>query len=302
MPQCSAGRRRNDGLLEATQLSRGRGGCTIATLWPGLLLMAVASACVNPTHTAEHVARKGGLERLILTGAGYQHLAYERVGADGDLLVIFIDGDGRPWIDGGRRAAPDPTATVPLALELAAHTPESVLYLGRPCYFSVQRDTQCVPRTWTSDRYSAQMVATMLAATNEYLARHHFDRVLLVGYSGGGTLAVLMAAEVPHALGVVTIAGNLDPDSWTAFHRFLPLTGSLNPALQPPLPANLQEWHLVGGRDTNVPYQVARRYLERDAAARIWRYPNFDHACCWVDAWPAIFARLRADFRAPSRR
>src|SRR5258708_14449552 len=40
---------------------------------------------------------------------------------------------------------------------------------------------------------------------------------------------------------------------------YLPLEGSLNPALQPPLPTSLRQWYLVGQRDTNVPAVATAR-------------------------------------------
>jgi pimeloyl-ACP methyl ester carboxylesterase len=197
---------------------------------------------------------------------------------------------------------------LPLGLELAVRTPESVLYLGRPCYFGLIRDG-CAEKVWTSERYSAAVVASMVAATKAYVVAHNFQRVLIVGYSGGGTLAVLMASQLsasapanslagqdmPRVVGVVTIAGNLDPDAWTRMHDYLPLTGSLNPALAPLLPKSLREWYLIGERDTNVPYAAAQEYLQRVAPDRIWRYASFDHACCWVREWPTAFAQIRAE-------
>ena len=137
----------------------------------------------------------------------------------------------------------------------------------------------------------------MVAAASAYIARRPGTHVLLVGYSGGGAIAALMAPAVPHLLGVVTIAGNLDPDAWTALHGYLPLAGSLNPALQPPLDRALEQWHLVGGRDTNVPYRVVRHYLERVPPERVWRYDTFDHSCCWVQQWPRTFDRIRAQLK-----
>jgi len=98
-------------------------------------------------------------------------------------LVVFMDGDGSPWIEGGRRIARDPTPHVPLALELAVRTPASVLYLGRPCYLEITRPPECSERLWTSQRYSRDVVASMSAAASAFTSEHHFKRVLLVGYS-----------------------------------------------------------------------------------------------------------------------
>jgi hypothetical protein len=215
-----------------------------------------------------------------------------------DLLVLFIDGDGSPWVGGGRRIATDPTPRRPLALELAGLTAASVLYIGRPCYMEQTQPPECAARLWTAERYSAQVVASMSAAAAAYITKHNFKHVLLVGYSGGGAIGALMVPAVPHLVGYVSIAGNLDPDTWARLHGYLPLEGSLNPALQPPLPADLPQWYLVGGRDENVSAAATARYFERVPADRVWSFPRFDHVCCWVREWPSIYARISAELSA----
>lgn len=215
-----------------------------------------------------------------------------------DLLVLFIEGDGSPWVDGGRLVADDPTPRVPLALELAAATPHSVLYLARPCFLEPQQPIGCSKALWTNERYSAAVVASMVAAASDYISVHRFERVLLVGYSGGGTLAVLMAPRLPRAVGVVTIAGNLDPDAWTRLHGYLPLEGSLNPALEPPLSPDIRQWYLVGQRDSNVPAAATVRYFQRVPTDRVWTYARFDHVCCWVAQWPSSITTILDELAA----
>lgn len=238
------------------------------------------------------------MQPIEVQGSPFVHRGFAKIRESAGLLVIFIDGDGSPWVDRGRRIAADPTPRSPLALELAAHTPGSVLYLGRPCYFGTSGGAPCAPKYWTSDRYSTAVVQSMTAAAEHYIQQNHFSRALLVGYSGGGTLAVLMARGLRGAVGVITIAADLDPAAWTRLHGYLPLTGSLNPSLEPPLPPSVLEWHLIGGRDENVPDGAAERYLKRVPKDRIWRFQDFDHVCCWVRAWPSIFARARSELHA----
>ncbi|HEU5136368.1 MAG TPA: hypothetical protein VFU13_14560 [Steroidobacteraceae bacterium] len=216
-------------------------------------------------------------------------------------MFVFLDGDGSPWVNYGSRVALDPTPRVPLALQLAARTRGSVLYLGRPCYFNVPGrvsdgaagDRECSADLWTSNRYSPVIVDSMAAALQAFLATHHFRDATLIGYSGGGTLAVLMAPRVPAVRNVVTIAANLDVAAWTSLHGYLPLEGSLSPVDEPPISSRLQEWHLVGARDRNTPPELNSRYWQRVAPDRLWVYPQMDHACCWVSGWPEIFARLQ---------
>jgi hypothetical protein len=270
---------------------------TIVGMFAAFSLLALAS-CAGPRLRAERFARENGLQPIELRGSPFVLRAFAKGRGPGDLLVIFLDGDGSPWVRQGRRIAADPTPRSPLALKLAARTPGAVLYLARPCYFLARPQRACAARYWTSERYSAAVVKSMTEAAESYLEEHHFSRALLVGYSGGGTLAVLMARSLPCAIGVITIAGNLDPDAWTQLHGYLPLTGSLNPSLEPPLPAALRDWYLIGERDRNVPFGAAQRYLKRVAPSRIWKYANFDHVCCWVRAWPSIFARASGELPA----
>jgi hypothetical protein len=274
----------------------GRKRRRLARSWGSALLAALAvGGCVSPVRRADLIAQQGGLATMTLAGAGFEHTAYARVVQDDADLVLFIEGDGSPWVHDGREVATDPTPRTPIALDLAVQTPGSVLYLGRPCYFSARLDPACGPRWWTSDRYSDAVVKSMAAAANRFIQDHHTQRVLVVGYSGGGTLAVLMAARVLHVAGVVSVAGNLDPDAWTHQHHYLPLSGSLNPASRAPLPADLPQWYLIGDRDVNVTRDMASRYLDRVPPDRIWRMGGFDHTCCWGPAWARLYERIVAE-------
>jgi len=277
--------------------SRWRRVCLIKLVLIATVCGATVGACTSPARHAQLIARAASLEPLELTGTRFHHHAFVATREPHGLLVLFIDGDGSPWVGGGRRIAEDPTPRRPLALQLAALTPASVLYLGRPCYMEPSRPPECTERLWTAERYSAEVVASLSAAASSYINQHHFERVLLVGYSGGGTLAALMATSLPNLKGFVSIAGNLDPDTWTRLHGYLPLQGSLNPALQPPLPADLPQWYLVGERDLNVSGAASARYLGRVPRDRIWSFPRFDHRCCWVGEWASIFSRISAELR-----
>jgi pimeloyl-ACP methyl ester carboxylesterase len=258
-----------------------------------LLLIELALGCVNVTERAERTAERGGLSPDVIQGTPFRHQAFMRKMASADLFV-FIEGDGLPWTHGGTEIARDPTPRRPLALELAIHTPHSILYLGRPCYFSMASDPGCSPVLWTSARYSDRVVASMAAAVNGYAATNGYRRAVLIGYSGGGTLAVLMAPRIPITRAVITIAANLDVAAWSRWHGYLPLDQSLNPATQPALAAEIIQLHLVAGRDANVPEMLDRGYFDSLKPGQIWHFPQFDHVCCWVEQWPQILGKIGA--------
>ena len=255
-------------------------------------LTVILCGCATREQQADSVAARAGMSRTVLEGARFHHVSYERI-VPGAVLFIFVDGDGRPWVRGGRAMATDPTSRHPLLLDLAAQTRTgSTLYLGRPCYLGLARMPECQPSDWTSARYSTQVVQSLAAAANRFVSEHAIQEVVLIGHSGGGTLAVLMAPQVEHLRAVITIAGNLDVSAWSAFHAYLPLAGSLDPAAGRALPTGVTEIHLVGGADRNVPPQLMQRYLAVHPGALVWTYPTFNHECCWREAWPEVLPRL----------
>lgn len=238
---------------------------------------------------------RSGLQPVEIAAREFRLQGYERLEASRERLALFIEGDGSPWIQGGREVAADPTPRNPIVLRMAASTPASVLYLGRPCYFAHVHEAGCSAALWTSARYSQQVVASMADAIDGYVARNGFQHVTLIGHSGGGTLAVLIAPRLRTPCDVVTLAANLDIAAWARLHDYTPLFESLNPSDEPPLPASIRELHFAGGRDVDVPPASAERYLHRLGAAQVRIVPGYDHFCCWERDWPQLWADIQRD-------
>ncbi len=236
-----------------------------------------------------------------MQGTEFHHIAYV-AGAleNSDTLHVYVEHDGTPWLDLTHPAA-DPTPRMPLALELMGQDTGPRLFLGRPCYFAPQKEPACTPLLWTHQRYSPQVVASMVAALRRFLTPHPFRRVVLIGYSGGGTVAWLMAAQVPETVAIVTVAANLDIDDWTRIHDYSPLAGSLNPALMPPLSPTISQFHYVGGRDRNVPPSVVQSFARRHPEARVIELADFDHECCWMERWPNLLEEVQRARLGPRR-
>jgi pimeloyl-ACP methyl ester carboxylesterase len=251
-----------------------------------LAAVAALAACATPAERFERRASALGFTPILLHGDGFDHHSYAaQAGAAGTTLHVYIEHDGTPWasVDG---VAADPTPRTPYALELMAKDSGPRLLLGRPCYFQAQTRPPCSPLAWTHRRYSSEVVASMVAALRRYLSEHSFRHVVLVGYSGGGTLAWLIAARMNETIGLVTIAANLDIDDWARLHGYSPLAGSLNPAAALPLSPAIAERHYVGGRDANVPPSVVRAFARRHPRASVIEIAEFDHTCCWLERWP----------------
>jgi dienelactone hydrolase len=214
-------------------------------------------------------------------------------------LWVFLEGDGQPWLDGGRRIARDPSPKIPLAFDLFKNSSVPRAYLGRPCYFSHAQDVGCNPSLWTSARYGEAAVASMASALKKLVRENSTHRVILLGYSGGGALAYLVAPRVPAVSAVVTISGNLDIDAWTREHHFVSLSESDNPATVSALDRRITQIVIVGGRDVNVPRSSIREFLDRQQPQEVWFYDDQDHACCWRRDWPSILNRIRDRLERP---
>lgn len=212
------------------------------------------------------------------------------VAASGSTLHVYLAGDGHPWR--GRKISANPTGKTAVALELLRQDPTPALLLGRPCYYLTTLPANCRPELWTSARYSTAVVTSMQVALQQLLAEQQPQSLVLIGYSGGGVLALLLAREQTLPTTVITIASNLDTSAWTDHYGHLPLTGSLNPAEVIPGNAGFDQIHLSGDLDQIVPRPTTARYRERHPAAHYLHYEAFDHRCCWARDWAGILATI----------
>lgn len=257
-----------------------------------VLCVFVASGCASPTGRLRSLAEQQGFEHRVVASDGFDLTVFENtlVGGErsvGDVLHVYLEGDGTPWMY-RVLITPDPTPRRPLMLRLMALDASPAAYLGRPCYNGTAADAGCDNALWTSARYSSSVADSMANAIGVLLERHEFESVRLFGHSGGGTLALLIAARLPQTLDVITVAGNLDPDAWTAHHRYTPLHESLNPVREPPLDDAIGQWHLLGGDDTVVPPAITRAFIDSQANAVGALFPSFGHGCCWQRVWSGV--------------
>lgn len=258
------------------------------SLLAGLLL--VLAGCASPAARVDAQARDQGLARAEVAGDGFVHVAYlKRPEAGTGPVHVYLEHDGLPWAT-DTRVSTDPTPRNPLMLRLMAGDPAPSVYLGRPCYFGLATAPGCGPRLWTHERYSGPIVRSMQAALVRLVGTER--PVVLLGHSGGGSLALLMAEGLPQVRAVVTLAGNLDTDAWARHHGYTPLAGSLNPARRPPLDARIVQRHYLGADDRQVPPEVVAAFTRSRPAGEVVLVPGADHQCCWDALWPQVLDDL----------
>lgn len=245
-----------------------------------------------------------GFERSQISGAGFVHTVFARPAAvaassasSAEPLFVYLEGDGRPWNDRGTAARENPDPVRPLALELAATQQGAVRVLERPCYYGHSADSGCEAALWTAQRYSETVVASMAAALQQLALHDKAQTIVLIGYSGGGSLALLVADRVAAVKAVITVAANLDTAAWTQHHGYLPLSGSLDPlAARAHTPGC--EIHIAAELDTVVPLAQTRLCVASRPGALLWIEPDADHACCWKERWPDLMRRIRQQLDA----
>ena len=211
-------------------------------------------------------------------------------------LTIFIEGDGASW---PRPSMPplDPTPGKPLSLLLAvshanapAHLGEAVAYLGRPCQYLLPGDlASCPVAWWTLGRFGAVPLRLMSARLDELKAQAPNAILRLVGYSGGGAAAALLAAQRSDVACLVTVAAPLDTAAWTRAKNVSALSESQNPLDVAVTLRSIPMTHFSGGNDDVVPAGVNQRFMLQAQTFAVVK-PGFDHDTQWLKAWPSLAA------------
>jgi hypothetical protein len=177
-------------------------------------------------------------------------------------IAIYIEGDGRTWVT-RTKLSDDPTPKNPLALKLAFLDPSAnVAYLARPCqYTPLHLNKACSPIIWSEQRFSESVVHSMNQAIDVIKMNAKAKHIHLVGFSGGGAIAVLIAARRNDVLTLRTVAGDLDPDKLSQYHQTTPLKGSLNPTHVIPKLTLFPAHHFSGEKDPVVPNFIAEGFV-----------------------------------------
>ncbi len=208
-------------------------------------------------------------------------------------LVIYIEGDGYAWRN-RYQASSNPTPKNPISLKLAIRDKgKQILYLARPCqYLSATQLQDCDVKYWTSHRLSKEVVNSLNEVIDQLLAQINPTEIGLIGYSGGGAIAALIAEKRKDIDWFITLAGNLDHQTWTQVHHVTPLNGSLNALDIAYKIKDIPQQHWLGTKDQVIPLTVIQSYLKQ-AQHPEWlkQVKGYDHHCCWEDHWPNLLCK-----------
>lgn len=206
-------------------------------------------------------------------------------------LRIYIEGDGRAWLRSNRPSM-DPTPVNRLVhhLMLKDKSPD-LAYIAQPCQYVMNEN--CSRQVWTFKRYSPKVLVAMNTAVESLKESGQYEKLELVGYSGGGALALLIAAHRNDVTSVRTVAGNLSPEFLNRLHGVSEMPAALNPVDFGAQLSSIAQMHFLGARDSVVPLQVSQHYLEafEDTSCINIDRVNADHQSGWIEQWPLLLAR-----------
>ncbi len=136
------------------------------------------------------------------------------------------------------------------------------------------------------------VVDSINQAITDIKSSNNASKIELVGFSGGGVIAMLIAAIRDDVSKIITIASNIDHVSWSKYHNVSLLEGSLNPIYFINDLKNIQQLHLWGEKDGLVPVKTQTAFINSMEKNKLFEYrilPEFTHTCCWDDYWADTF-------------
>jgi len=221
----------------------------------------------------------------------YEKLRHEHT----PQIHIYIEGDGNAWERS--KLSDNPTPRQPLARHLALQDPHpNVIYIARPCQYTPPAlNNHCTPQYWSSHRYAPQVIHATSQALDAIKAKTGATQFLLVGFSGGASVAALVASERSDILGLITVAGDLNHQQLNTYHHVTPLSGSLNPFHVTEKLRDLPQDHWVGGKDKLIPSHITEQFVQKihnSRCARVHILKKASHHKEWEKAWYAILSEF----------
>lgn len=244
----------------------------------------------------ESIFLTSGFDKLDIKTHSFTLRAWQSQPKQSNQMHVYIEGDGFSWVT---RTQPsrNPTPIYSIVPELAVQDTEvNSVYLARPCQYVSLELRSCDKAYWTNSRFSKEVVDSMNDAISQLKIAAKVKDLVLIGYSGGGALAVLIAAQRNDVISIVTIAGNLDHKAWTKHHHLSTLDRSLNPPDYWQSVILVPQIHFVGGVDKIVPVDIYKSYREKfpeNANIHMEILSGFDHKCCWVKNWNQLLGKVQ---------
>jgi len=167
---------------------------------------------------------------------------------------------------------------------------------ARPCqYTPAEMNPVCEDEAyWTDKRFSEEVAGSIDQVIDQFVKNAQSSGIHLIGYSGGGTVAVAVAARRHDVKSLRTVAGNLDLEGFTRHHEVSPMAeASLDPLEMAEKLKTIPQYHFTGSEDRIVPAFIAERYQKKSGNSpciHVKEVEGADHVNGWVETWPRLLA------------
>ena len=258
-----------------------------------ILLLTACSSLQSRLEQAEILSTNNNFEKKIIGTTLFNLVSYQKINVASKSAVIYIEGDGFAWKN-KYTVSNNPTPNNPVALNLAATDMSPiVIYLARPCQFiNIDNETNCKPEYWTNKRASKEVIESISTAIDSIKKELNINRLRLVGFSGGATIATILAANRNDVIDLRTIAGNIDIDKFVEVHNVSALTGSINPTNYASRLVNIPQMHVISTEDSIITVDITNSYLKQlekfDTnlkCVKVIKLSKPEHTKGWTDHW-----------------
>lgn len=241
---------------------------------------------------ANRIALSGGLKMVKMKGETFQFLTWQRAGNSNLPIHIYIEGDGFAWASRSRPSM-NPTPKNPVALRLAAKdTAENVIYLGRPCqYIPIHRAGPCTQSYWTDKRFAPEIITDYMHLLDDLKRQTNVAEFWITGFSGGGNIAAILAAQRDDISKLRTVAGNLDHDTLHSLHNVSLTPASLNARNYARSLSTLPQIHFIGRDDKIIPPAIFKNYKSAMGPSdcnKAVMVKGVNHTQGWDLLWPEL--------------
>ena len=207
-------------------------------------------------------------------------------------IRIYIEGDGKAWVKRGRPSL-DPTPELRLVNQLMSEDAKAdIAYIARPCQYV--KSPYCKIPVWTFDRYNRATVHLLNQAVDHIKQAGHYQQIELVGYSGGATIALLIAAQRTDIKSIRTVAGNLSPHYSNKLHNVSPMDSALSPKDFISKLKGIPQMHFYGTQDPVITEGVIMDYVSQfpDNPCIKTKALDASHQKGWKEKWKNLLEQI----------
>lgn len=280
---------------------------------PLLAGLLVFSGCASPKTASswDWMLEEGashGLRPVSFNSGMFELAGMMRTGTEPEsTLVVYIEGDGHA-LNEKNELTDDPTPRTPLSFLLAVSDPApKLLYLARIGQFNKHNTGNAYKKYWGNARFSVEAALAANQAIDQAKSMAKAERIQLIGFSGGGGLAVILAEQRPDVASLVTVAALLNTAWWA--QEYLPSKGghkdysgafnlSINPADQASNISSLPQLHFSGSQDAKIPPEMVDNFKKK---ADFLFFRHVTVPCGHNQGWAAIWPQLLESHVLPLR-